>query len=87
MKTLKPTHFGKRPILMLRACGGLRIIYPDGKVEFTYEMDDTQAVFRYGCTSSTSQKKAFNECVAYDRRIRGRSAKGYGSHSAFLGYL
>jgi hypothetical protein len=76
MKKAK-VKFG-RPILMMRFNGSIRIIYPDGKVEFC--MSSAEA-FEEGCTTRETQKKAYRACVKYDGPRHARN------FSAVLGYL
>ncbi len=75
-----PKQFGRRPILMQRYCGGLRIIYPDGRVEFSLAeitFEETKKIYPRACTSSKTQKEAYEAAVVFDRPAR----------ATFLGYL
>jgi len=88
----KPTHFGRRPILMQRHDGGLRIIYPDGDVLWTPDWWDGSVELRDGsfgekeiaakhsCTARDTQEEAYKASVVFD-------LKASGPYSAFLGYL
>lgn len=79
-KKRHPKVFGKRPILMMRYDGGLRIIYPRGTVQWvSYDGGSWDG---YACTTSRNQKKAYEKCVRFDAPPVAPS--GY---SAFLGYL
>lgn len=69
-----------RPQLWLRGVDGhrgLRIIYPNGKVEYTLLDDYYQ--FRQGCTSRSDQAGAIKACINYD-------AVHTGSKPIFIGY-
>jgi hypothetical protein len=79
-----PKVFGKRPILMMRFNGSIRIIYPNGKVEWcTGIVDCPEDIHGPACTDGKSQKEAYLNAVEYD------SAGTHPDHqwSAFLGYL
>ena len=84
--------FGKHPILMQRWDGGLRILYPNGTVEWAPFSDPVRSDFdeAIGCTSRNTQEAAYNACVLYDRCESAYNRKfesGGKSLSAVLGYL
>ena len=80
MRQKHPTVFGKRPILMQRFNGSIRIIYPSGKVYWTNLLGDEHD---NGCTTKRTQRAAYKACIEYD----GPEESDYKSYSAFLGYL
>lgn len=63
---------------------GLRIIYPDGKVEYTFSAFDCNYYNTWnlvnGCTSSFSQLSAIRECIDYEYTC-------FDCLPEFLGYL
>lgn len=82
MKQKKPKVFGKRPILMQRWDGGIRIIYPDGKVKWAAMY--SSEVSRMGCTNAKTQRQAYQNCLLWDRDMITSHEDNF---SAFLGYL
>lgn len=70
-----------RPILMMRYDGGIRIIHPSGRVEWTsysLEFEDDLAA----CTTRRSQRAALKACVEYDKNPVDEE-----NFAAILGYL
>lgn len=98
MPAKHPKIFGKRPILMQRYDGGLRIINTDGKVEYlanyysntpgwleisTFVVGNTK-----GCTSATTQEEAYNNCLVWDQEHAWLYSNEFtAGYAAFLGYL
>ena len=89
MSKTKGIVFGKRPILMQRFDGGIRIIHVNGKVEW----DDSRHLLcnfeehpngMYACTEGSSQKDAFEKAIEFDKDDSGLNLPNY---SKFLGYL
>jgi hypothetical protein len=82
MKKRTPEIFGKYPILMQRYCGGLRIIYPDGRVEFSlgiHDFETTKVIYPdKACTQKSTQKESYLAAVQFDK------PEGI---ECFLGYL
>lgn len=81
MKTYKGVKIPKnngRPQLWYRGdtLGGLRIIYPNGEVEFVF---GSFTYFAYGCTSRANIDNAVLACISYSKK--------HGSKPQFLGYL
>lgn len=83
-----PAVFGWRPILMMGYDGRLRIIYPDGRVEYA---DWKRETFEYGCTTRSTQEEAYRAAVDRDASYAamGMNPERFGDQnfSAFLGYL
>lgn len=88
-----PKTFGRRPILMQRYEGGLRIIYPNGKVGWTLnavcpcdmpikKFIKNMGTSRIACTARRTQKAAYAAAVEFDH-----SGSFSDNYSAFLGYL
>ena len=96
---MKPKIFGKRPILMQRWEGGIRIIHIDGRVEYSSHLlhEGEEFANADGCTSRPTQEAAYKACVEYDKDYSGMgaSSKSFAkmsdnsmwAYSAFLGYL
>lgn len=83
----QPKQFGRRPILMRRWDGGLRIIYPNGQVEYANQDETFESVARHyipPCTCRPSQRQAFKAARSYDYDC---SRYIQTNLSAFLGYL
>jgi hypothetical protein len=85
VRTFKIPECNGRPQMWLRGIdgnNGLRIIYPNGKVEYTHGIS---ALFDSGCTSSTTQEEAVIKMIAYDISFSG--AKWLSKAPIFIGYL
>lgn len=85
-KQKAPEEFGKRPILMMRCDGGLRIIHPNGEVEFVFHDTPFENICIPACTTRRNQKAAYRASVKYDRMQAFFEGDIY-SYSQFLGYL
>jgi hypothetical protein len=72
---------------MLRWDGGLRIIHPCGRVEWTGYWDADNELEVYGCTSRNTQEEAYRACASYDGMRRHDYAGPAKTFSQFLGYL
>jgi hypothetical protein len=67
---------------------GIRIIYPNGEVEYSAEINDwidlkwvvAKCVFEDGCTSAEAQEQAIKNCIDY---CLGANCEA----PVFLGYL
>jgi hypothetical protein len=90
--------FGKRPILMQRLCGGIRIIHVNGKVDWDASAaGEIQSMMyssnfdckpgdgtMYACTEGSTQREAYENCKKFDKKW---AQKGFVNYSLFLGYL
>jgi hypothetical protein len=94
--TKKPKQFGRRPILMSRYDGGIRIIYPSGNVDWEigksrYDTGNFSGIYlttdeaMYACTCGDTQEETYNNCLQYDREAAAFNWTE--NQSAFLGYL
>jgi len=77
--------FGVAPILMQRFDGGIRIIHPNGEVEYATFFDGHEMGLgsAKGCTSRPTQRAAYKACIEYDDCGPQRDRR----YSKFLGYL
>lgn len=87
---MKPKVFGKRPILMQRWEGGIRIIHVDGRVEYSDHLTGREYppfANADGCTSRPTQKEAYKACLEYDKTYSNMNPNDETRYGAFLGYL
>lgn len=101
MKSKTPKVFGKRPILMQRYNGSIRIIYPNGKVSWIPHMEDLldrtnmeiletfvneDGNNARSCIEGSTQEEAYIRCINLDNLYAAVTGE-QGVYSAFLGYL
>jgi hypothetical protein len=85
LKNFRLPKFNDKPQIWLRGSDynqGLRIIYPNGKVEFTCFNSDS---FDTGCTGGKTQQDAVLNCISYDMFFDGTSFRN--NKPVFIGYI